>query len=339
MPTMPKIAVACMLLLLDAGGGHVNIEDLVRLAASAACVVACGGSDPGTPSGSSGGPPGGSPPAVVAGTSGGPSTNGEPAGASCDPSAPFGTPTPVAGVNTDAYEGDATLSADELEVYYDIFTSDTKSTLRIARRTSTNEPFGALAALDVGGGDVYSPMLSNDDVTLFFSSDTGSGPGLWRATRPSRQATFGAPATVQGIGVHPDGAYLSNDRATLWLIVRDANGKLDIYTSAASGGTFGPAAPVKELNTPATETGPVPTKDGLTLYFGSNRDNAAGSLDVWMATRPTTSAPFGAPAKLDVLNTPADEWPTWLSPDGCRLYLSTNRVGGNYDVYVAQRTR
>jgi hypothetical protein len=40
------------------------------------------------------------------------------------------------------------------------------------------------------------------------------------------------------------------------------------------------------------------------------------------------------------LNTAAQEWPTWVSPDGCRLYFSRRPGEGgadNYDLYVAER--
>jgi hypothetical protein len=31
-----------------------------------------------------------------------------------------------------------------------------------------------------------------------------------------------------------------------------------------------------------------------------------------------------------------DEGPSWISPDGCRMYISSNRAGNN-DIYVAAR--
>ena len=333
--------VVRMLLPVPSIGKEPNVR--LSLLVVSVCAVACGGASGGVvPADAPAADPTAGPAATTgpsAGAGGGGGGGVATTASSCDPTAPFGAPVPVVGVNTGGYEGDATLSADELEIYFDVFSSDVFSELRVARRATKTDPFGAASPVGIGGTTAYSPMLSSDDVTLFYADGSGT-PELRRAERPSRRAAFGSPTAVDGIGVHPDGAYLSNDRTTLWMIVRDANGKLDIYQSTASpAGVFGAAVNVKELNTPATETGPVPTADGLVLYFGSSRDDpAATHLDVWMATRPTKDAPFGTPTKLDALNTAEDDWPTWLSPDGCRLYLSTNR-SGSYDVYVAQRTR
>jgi len=263
-------------------------------------------------------------------------TDGGPSARACDPAAPFGAPQPVPGVKTAAYEGSATLSHDEREIYFEVY-AGSASQLYVARRATTGEPFGAPAvlSLDAGGASNYGAMLSLDDVTFVFASDRGGASSLYRATRASRQADFGAPSVVAGLGVAAESGYLTSQNAGLWLTARQPNGKLDLYFAA----TGGAARDVTELNTDATETGPVPTADGDVVFFGSSRDDPAGTrLDVWMATRASATSAFGAPTRVTELNTADDDWPSWLSPDGCRLYLSSNR-NGNYDVYVATRGR
>lgn len=57
-----------------------------------------------------------------------------------------------------------------------------------------------------------------------------------------------------------------------------------------------------------------------------------------MATRATPGGTFGPATLVPNVNTSADDGPSWISPDGCRLYISGN-VRGNNDIYVATRGR
>jgi len=41
---------------------------------------------------------------------------------------------------------------------------------------------------------------------------------------------------------------------------------------------------------------------------------------------------------VENVNSAGDDGPSWLSPDGCRMYISSDRAGTN-DVFVAQRER
>jgi hypothetical protein len=89
------------------------------------------------------------------------------------------------------------------------------------------------------------------------------------------------------------------------------------------GGAVGQPVALDSLNTIMTETAPLVTADELTIIFGSDRDspNSRGGLDIWMATRPSPSAPFGAEHVVGELATAAHDIPTWISPDGCHLYF------------------
>lgn len=52
------------------------------------------------------------------------------------------------------------------------------------------------------------------------------------------------------------------------------------------------------VNTPGFDGGPTPSFDGLRLYFVSDRPGGQGGGDVWVSTRPSVDAPFGAPENL-----------------------------------------
>lgn len=83
-------------------------------------------------------------------------------------------------------------------------------------------------------------------------------------------------------------------------------------------------------------TSPVISQDEQTLFFASDRPDGVGTFDIWVTTRPGPGQPFGEPENVAELNSSAQDLPGWLSPDGCRLYLSSSR-NGSHDIFVAER--
>src|SRR3989454_8113909 len=62
------------------------------------------------------------------------------------------------------------------------------------------------------------------------------------------------------------------------------------------------------INTGFNEQGPNLSKDGLTLYFGSDRPGGVGSFDLWVARRACADCPWDAPVNPGpVVNTTASE--------------------------------
>jgi hypothetical protein len=79
-----------------------------------------------------------------------------------------------------------------------------------------------------------------------------------------------------------------------------------------------------ELTTPANDGCPILSPDGLALYLASNREGSQ-DLDIWVARRASTDAPFGAPENLAAINSPAADFcPTPVRGDG--LYFVSRRV-------------
>ena len=97
------------------------------------------------------------------------------------------------------------------------------------------------------------------------------------------------------------------------------------------------------INTAKFEGGPSLSQDGLTLLFGAARQNSLGQLDedIYMATRETTSQPFGPPRNLGapVNSLGFGDYSPELSRDGLTLYFSSSRPGGlgEADLYVTTR--
>src|SRR4029077_20312561 len=129
------------------------------------------------------------------------------------------------------------------------------------------------------------------------------------------------------------------DKSALYFVSFRSGGG-DIYRAPLeTGGQFGAPVLVSTINTPSADYIPTPTADELTLYYASNRPDspAKGGFDIWMTKRSSPSADFDPPVNVQELNTGADDEPTWISPDKCRLYLNRNGTTG-FKIYVASRS-
>src|SRR5919108_4787485 len=82
-----------------------------------------------------------------------------------------------------------------------------------------------------------------------------------------------------------------------------------------------------DINTPSLDGCPIQSPDGLSLYMASNRPGGRGGLDIWVATRTSTGAPWGAPQNLgEPVNSAADDFcPTPVGKGG--LFF-VSRVSG-----------
>lgn len=104
-------------------------------------------------------------------------------------------------------------------------------------------------------------------------------------------------------------------------------------------GPWGTSERIGSPNTQFAELCPFISKDGLSLYFFSNRPGGSGGNDIWVSERSDTDAEWGPPQNVAALNTPFDEHGPWLSRDGHALYFNSSRpLGhGGLDLYVSRR--
>lgn len=99
------------------------------------------------------------------------------------------------------------------------------------------------------------------------------------------------------------------------------------------------------VNTSFIEQGGSISKDGLSLYFHSDRAGGFGGTDIWVGRRACSDASDPAcawqtPANAGSnVNTSANETAPRLTIDGHRLYFTSNRPGGfgRNDLYVSRR--
>ena len=95
-----------------------------------------------------------------------------------------------------------------------------------------------------------------------------------------------------------------------------------------------------QVNSPFAENAPELSKDGLSLYFGSNRPGGQGLQDLYVSQRSSPDAPWGAPINLGALvNSPFTDVGPHLSRDGHLLFFNSGRPGGSgsTDIWVSRR--
>ncbi|OHB79205.1 MAG: hypothetical protein A2Z25_18555 [Planctomycetes bacterium RBG_16_55_9] len=202
----------------------------------------------------------------------------------------------------DGSEGDASLSADGLELYFTRGSrtqrQDIHHDLYVTTRETTNDEWAP--AVNLGEwintpANEGSASISADGLSLYFASDREGGQGgkdLYVTTRSTRN---------------------------------------DVWCSPINLGAA--------INSSDDDFAPGIASDGLTLIFSSTRPGKHSRYsDLWMARRTTTSDTWSEPFNLGPIVNTDDVHYADLSPDGRTLYLTClNRQGGfgDYDLWQA----
>lgn len=130
--------------------------------------------------------------------------------------------------------------------------------------------------------------------------------------------------------------YFSSDRSP------DGQWTQDLWQCRRSDANapWGPAEKLPApVNTPAFESDPCLSGDGLHLAFVSNRPGGAGEADVWISHRDTVESPWGRTENAGpTVNSPADEGLGGLSHDDRELFFSSRRdSAARHGLLVARR--
>jgi hypothetical protein len=87
------------------------------------------------------------------------------------------------------------------------------------------------------------------------------------------------------------------------------------------------------VNSAATEQQPALSKDGLSLYFASNRTGGLGAFDIWVAQRACRDGcPWDAAQVVTALNSQFPDISPGLSRDGHQLFFASQRPNGHCSV-------
>lgn len=242
-------------------------------------------------------------------------------------------------VNTPATEGQPFVTVDGHWMYFN---------------SSRNTP-DANGVVPFGGNDIYVSHRQNKRQDF--------GPGGWQE------------AINVGAGVNTSfgesGPFVFEDERTgvttlYFSSSRLAMGGTDIYASTLQpDGTFGPAQLVVEVSSHYNDQHPSISRDGLEMYFISDRPGSTPnpdsgvsgppgqpSLDIWVSTRASSSGPWRTPVNLDavnqalggpVINSPFVDGSASLSFDGTELYFhSAHRQGSQsafFDIWKITRAK
>jgi hypothetical protein len=187
------------------------------------------------------------------------------------------------------------------------------------------------------------PMAHRNGKTFLFVSARPGGCGGDDLYMTRRHATLGWAAPVNlGCTVNSPANEASPSLlgTELYFSSTRTGGLGDIYVSPFDGISFGASVLAPGLNTAQDDFRPNLRRDGLEIFFDSNRPGGIGGLDLWTSTRASASDPWSTPTNLGAaVNSTANDLRASLSWDGTSLYFGSLRAGGegSQDLYVITR--
>jgi Tol biopolymer transport system component len=190
------------------------------------------------------------------------------------------------------------------------------------------------------------PTLTADQRKLVYvqgSANVLTTYDLHLGTRTDAVASFdgsGPVTALNGSSTYESFPFLTADGGQLWFGSMRGDSGTDIYRATAAGETYVSPKLVTELNSSSDDNCPVLSADGKTIFFASSRPvlGTLGNDDIWTAHRARVSEPFGEAMLVPGINSPQHDWPSSLSPDGCRLYF-TRYIPSQRNILVAERPK
>ncbi len=201
--------------------------------------------------------------------------------------------------------------------------------------TESFSGFSKMTGVSSGVYDAY-PTITADNQNIVFGSERASGVHIYTAA--TTNGSFDNP-TITPLSamstVNTNEPYLVGNGRVLYFSAETSS--VVLYRMEGDPPQFGgqPKAVPGVNRSNADEFAPVVRDDELEIFFASGAD--ASVLDIYSASRRSTSASFDPPTRLDLSTTGVD-WPAWITPDGCDLYyISKPTVASVAKLYVARR--
>src|SRR5437588_1544944 len=320
----------------------------------------------------------------------------------CTAQGPWSTPVNLGPpVNDTLADFQPAISPDGLSLYVVKFCNDApacdsnKAVMWVFHRPTRNDLWGSPemlpSTINVSGKTKATPFISADGHGMYFASNRTPGNcgatncrnDLWVSYRDDVNVDSGpngwqAPLNL-GPGVNSGaqeqmGCVFTNESSGVTTLIFNSDrrviagvGNQDLYTAMLlPDGTFGSVVAIAELNTDNTEQHPICSRDGLEMFFISDRPGGVpcpggdlcGSpggtpttLDIWVSTRASTADPWGPAENLDFanaalggagINAPCHDGRPALSLDGTELYFYSaecrpGSIAPFFDIWSATR--
>jgi tetratricopeptide (TPR) repeat protein len=187
-----------------------------------------------------------------------------------------------------------------------------------------------------------NPAVSGDESSLVYTCKFGEEDVIYYSRKESGEWTIPIDITHQ-IGSDRDcsSTSLNYDGTELYIYkIDDFIG--NIYVSYFENGQWGKIQKLnRNINTKYYESHASISKDGKTLYFGSNREGGFGGLDIYKSER-SENGDWGPAVNLGSnINTPFNENTPFITSNDSVLYFSSEghfNMGG-YDVFRAKNQK
>jgi hypothetical protein len=264
-------------------------------------------------------------------------------GPSCAPCpCAFGAPQLLGNPNNFGSVWSPTLSSDGRTMYLSLTVPGFNEQVAVATRPDRGNTFGNLSILPspVNTSTDGTPELSADGLSLYFFSQRFGGVGtrdIYVATRASTASQFGSVTELSSINSlqRDDRPWLSPDELSIYFSSQRDSFTDDLWRATRSARTdaFGAATSVSELNSIGNDAGVSLTSDGKLVLFASDRSGGVGGMDIYRATRASTSGPFSTPELVSELNSSADDFDVQLSADGQEVFFASNRNSTSYRIW------
>jgi hypothetical protein len=257
-------------------------------------------------------------------------------------------------LNLSSWDARICMTDDELTLYfhsdrpggkgsYDIFMSK-----RASIKDEWEEPENIGSPINTQYDD-FGVFVSADNLTLYFCSNRPDGYGLydiWYSTRANGSGKWDEPknmgpeinSTYNEIGpsLSPDGLDFYFSDYVSYLPRPEGFGQADIWVSArrnaesgwSTAKNIGPA-----VNSRWNDYGLTLSRDGLLLFFTSNRGDQQWNEDIWFTSRASLSSEWATPKRFnEIINQDSNDKAGWISKDKTVFYYGSDRPDGKGSV-------
>jgi hypothetical protein len=189
--------------------------------------------------------------------------------------------------------------------------------------------------------DEFAFGISDDGLDLVLSSTRDGVEHLFACRRELASEPFGKAELIaelkSGVQSCP---FLSSDGLTLVFAQqsRTHDPTADIFESHRANRHEHWAKSNFLLSPGGYSGGPCLSRDGLTLWFHSNRAGGKGGFDLWRSTRASSTTPFGKPENLGPgANSDWDDMSPRITVDGSALLFYREKNRTNERVFISLR--